>query len=408
MLLKRGITARTATCFAEMDLAELDALEDLREAVRTSSHLRQDECRALLRGFHATGARSLDVALELHADREGGTARAKLQLEGLPNGCSCDHADRLMRCLVLRPCCFQVMRTNAKAGAKVDITHNACSSASFSADVSADSSASLAVQSSSKAAPAGPSSDIATLEWQLRQTCSQWDQLLAAMHRLLARRLQRAGGKRGAGGVKEPLALHHMQSRFEQDLRNRMIAFKRRVPWATFETWLSSPSCPFHENLKEFEAWNVGDVSGAGTHGWAEYKQIFDTASASDPLLDPGLEQIAADHAAMADAEVHWDKYMHDELFKMAPMTEAEGALASIAVAERMQCACACTCTCGKTVRAQARAQEQAQTPAQAQSEDNNSHCATTSVKSVIEIGVDVSPDSSDCNSNQQGTAIAI
>ena len=55
---------------------ELDkALEDLREAVCTSSQLRRDECRALLRGFHALGASSLDVAL---VDYLGGLAEGRL------------------------------------------------------------------------------------------------------------------------------------------------------------------------------------------------------------------------------------------------------------------------------------------------------------------------------------------
>ena len=380
-------------------LAELDAAEDLREAVRTSSQLRQDECRAILRGFHATGASRLDVALELHADQQGGTARAKLQIEGLPGVCDSGCTGSLMCCLALRPCCFHAARSSTAADAEVGVTHRSGSGSGVSG----------AASSSSEAALAGPSGEIAALESQLRRICSHWDRLLAAMHRLLARRLQRAGGKRGAEGVKEPLALHHMQTRFEQDLRNRMITFKRRVPWATFETWLSSPSCPFHENLLEFEAWRKGDISGAGTHGWAEYKQLFDTASASDPLLDPGLEQIAADHAAMADAEVHWDKYMHDELFKMVPITEAESALASIAVAERVQCACACTCACGEAAQARARARAQARTPTQASNVNSDLPSGTTSTTTATTMGDD-SPGGSDSDSSnkRRSTAIAI
>ena len=125
-------------------------------------------------------------------------------------------------------------------------------------------------------------------------------------------------------------AQKYIQRRYEQDLRNHIVLFKRRCPDGSFHGWMATEQCPFHDNLGEFESWRAGNLSAGGTHGWQEFVDMFDSTSAGEALLDARMDTLAMDHVLSADADAWWSAFKRGEVYDMQPLNETEAAISAL------------------------------------------------------------------------------
>ena len=175
---------------------------------------------------------------------------------------------------------------------------------------------------SSHAGRRGDGAVLAALEEKMRRSIDTWGSVL--------RMLQDWEAELITPQFRYEQAQAYIQRRYEQDLRNHIIRFKRQCPGGSFAHWMATEQFPFHDNVDEYGSWQRGNLSAGGTHGWQEFVDMFDGTSAGEALLDARMDTLAMDHVQSADADAWWHLFKRGEIYEMQPLNDQEAALSAL------------------------------------------------------------------------------